>query len=126
MGINILIVDDSSVMRKILERSLRQALPNGIDQVVEAGDGAEALSQLENNTVEVVFSDINMPNVNGLDFLRRLKETPHKDVPVIMVTTEGGGKTVMEAISLGAKGFIRKPFTPQQMESSLAKVMPPQ
>ena len=125
MGINILIVDDSSVMRKILERSLRQARPNGIDQVVEAGDGAEALSKLENDTVEVVFSDINMPNVNGLDFLRRLKETPHKDVPVIMVTTEGGEKTVMEAISLGAKGFIRKPFTPQQMETTLAKVMPP-
>ncbi len=126
MGISILIVDDSSVMRKILERSLRQAVPNGIDQVVEAGDGAEALSKLENDTVEVVFSDINMPNVNGLDFLRRLKETPHKDVPVIMVTTEGGEKTVMEAISLGAKGFIRKPFTPQQMETTLAKVMPPQ
>ena len=125
MGINILIVDDSSVMRKILERSLRQAVPNGIDQVVEAADGAEALSKLENNTVEVVFSDINMPNVNGLEFLRRLKETPHKDVPVIMVTTEGGEKTVMEAISLGAKGFIRKPFTPQQMGTTLAKVMPP-
>lgn len=121
---NILIVDDSSVMRKILERSLRQAVPNGIDQVVEAGDGAEALSKLEQETIEVVFSDINMPNVNGLDFLRRLKETPQKDVPVIMVTTEGGEKTVMEAISLGAKGFIRKPFTPQQMESTLAKVMP--
>ena len=125
MGMNILIVDDSSVMRKILARSLRQAVPNGIDRVVEAGDGAEALSKLENDTVEVVFSDINMPNVNGLDFLRRLKETPHKDVPVIMVTTEGGEKTVMEAISLGAKGFIRKPFTPKQMETTLAKVMPP-
>ncbi len=123
---NILIVDDSSVMRKILERSLRQAVPNRIDRVVEAGDGAEALSKLENDTVEVVFSDINMPNVNGLDFLRRLKETPHKDVPVIMVTTEVGEKTVLEAISLGAKGFIRKPFTPQQMETTLAKVMPPQ
>ena len=124
MGMNILIVDDSSVMRKILERSLRQAVPTGIDEVIEAGDGAEALTKLEGKTVEVVFSDINMPNVNGLDFLRRLKETPHKDVPVIMVTTEGGEKTVMEAIALGARGFIRKPFTPQQMESTLAKVMP--
>ncbi len=124
MGINILIVDDSLVMRKILQRSLRQAVPNGIHRVVEAGDGAEAPSKLENDTVEVVFSDINMPNVNGLDFLRRLKETPYKDVPVIMVTTEGGEKTVMEAISLGAKGFIRKPFTPQDLETTLAKVVP--
>ena len=124
MGMNILIVNDSSVMRKILERSLRLAVPTGIDEVLEAGDGAEALTKLEGKAVEVVFSDINMPNVNGLDFLRRLKETPHKDVPVIMVTTEGGEKTVMEAIALGARGFIRKPFTPQQMESTLAKVMP--
>ena len=124
MGVNILIVDDSSVMRKILERSLRQAVPTGIDLVIEAGDGAEALEKLETQTFQVVFSDINMPNVNGLEFLRRLKETSHKDVPVIMVTTEGGEKTVLEAISLGAKGFIRKPFTPQQMESTLTKVLP--
>ena len=123
MDMNILIVDDSSVMRKILERSLRQAVPNGIEQVVEAGDGAEALAKLDAGPIQLIFSDINMPNMNGLDFLRSMKETPHKDLPVIMVTTEGGEKTVMEAISLGAKGFIRKPFTPQQMESTLAKVM---
>ena len=123
MDMNILIIDDSSVMRKILERSLRQAMPNGIEQVVEAGDGAEALAKLDAESIQVIFSDINMPNMNGLDFLRNMRETPHKDLPVIMVTTEGGEKTVMEAISLGAKGFIRKPFTPQQMESTLAKVM---
>ena len=123
MDMNILIVDDSSVMRKILERSLRQAVPNGIEEVVEAGDGAEALAKLDAGPIQLIFSDINMPNMNGLDFLRTMKETPHKDLPVIMVTTEGGEKTVMEAISLGARGFIRKPFTPQQMESTLAKVM---
>ena len=66
MGMKILIVDDSSVMRKILERSLRQAVPNGIDLVVEAADGAEALSKLESDTVEVVFSDINMPNITAV------------------------------------------------------------
>ena len=123
MDMNILIVDDSSVMRKILERSLRQAFPNGIEQVVEAGDGAEALAKLDAGPIQVIFSDINMPNMNGLDFLRNRKETAHKDLPVIMVTTEGGERTVKEAISLGARGFIRKPFTPQQMESTLAKVM---
>ena len=123
MDMNILIIDDSSVMRKILERSLRQAIPNGIEQVVEAGDGAEALAKLDAWSIQVIFSDINMPNMNGLDFLRNMKDTPHRDLPVIMVTTERGERTVMEAISLGAKGFIRKPFTPQQMESTLAKVM---
>lgn len=122
MGLRVLIVDDSSVMRKILERSLRQASESAIDEVIEAGDGGEAMEKLEGASVSVIFSDINMPNVNGLEFLRLLKESPHKDLPVIMVTTEGGEKTVMEAISLGAKGFIRKPFTAAQMVEALAKV----
>ena len=93
MGISVLIVDNSSVMRKIVERSLRQAYTAGIDSVVEAGDGAEALQVLNGDPVNVIFSDINMPNVNGLELLQKLKETPHKAVPVIMVTTEGGEKT---------------------------------
>lgn len=122
MGLRVLIVDDSSVMRKILERSLRQASESAIDEVIEAGDGGEAMEKLEGASVSVIFSDINMPHVNGLEFLRLLKESPHKDLPVIMVTTEGGEKTVMEAISLGAKGFIRKPFTAAQMVDALAKV----
>ncbi|MEZ5361780.1 MAG: response regulator [Bryobacterales bacterium] len=123
MGINVLIVDDSSVMRKIIERSLRQASKDPIDSVIEAGDGGEAIEKLNGSPVQVVFSDINMPNVNGLDFLRKLKKTPHAQTPVIMVTTEGGEKTVLEAIELGAKGFIKKPFTPAQMESALAKAL---
>ena len=122
MGLCVLIVDESSVMRKILERSLRQASESAIDKVIEAGDGGEAMEKLEGASVSVIFSDINMPHVNGLEFLRLLKESPHKDLPVIMVTTEGGEKTVMEAISLGAKGFIRKPFTAAQMVDALAKV----
>ena len=122
MGLCVLIVDDSSVMRKILERSLRQASESAIDEVIEAGDGGEAMEKLEGASVSVIFSDINMPHVNGLEFLRLLKESPHKDLPVIMVTTEGGEKTVMEAISFGAKGFIRKPFTAAQMVDALAKV----
>jgi two-component system chemotaxis response regulator CheY len=122
MGLKVLIVDDSSVMRKILERSLRQAAKAGIDSVVEAADGNDALAKLGSEQVELIFTDINMPNCSGLEFLRRLKETPYKDLPVIMVTTEGGEKVVQEAIGLGAKGFVRKPFTPEQMQAVLAKV----
>jgi two-component system chemotaxis response regulator CheY len=122
MGLKVLIVDDSSVMRKILERSLRQAAKMGIDSVVEAADGNDALAKLGSEQVELIFTDINMPNCSGLEFLRRLKDTPYKDLPVIMVTTEGGEKVVQEAIGLGAKGFVRKPFTPEQMQAVLAKV----
>lgn len=122
MALNVMIVDDSSVMRKILERSLRQASLSEIGEVIEASDGGEAMEKLAENRVQVIFSDIDMPKVNGLDFLRNLKSSPHKDLPVVMVSTEGAEKTVMEAISLGAKGFIRKPFTPTQMEAVLAKI----
>ena len=123
MGINVLIVDDSSVMRKIVERSLRRAAKDPVDNVIEAGDGGEAMEKLAGAAVQVVVSDINMPNVNGLDFLRKLRESPQAATPVIMVTTEGGEKTVLEAIELGAKAFIKKPFTPAQMEAALAKAL---
>lgn len=122
MGINVMIVDDSSVMRKIVERSLRQAYKDPIDEVYEAGDGGEAMEKLQASTVNVIFSDINMPNVNGIEFLKKLKETS-QPAPVIMITTEGGEQTVLEAIQLGAKGFIRKPFTPVQMEAALTKAL---
>lgn len=122
MALNVMIVDDSSVMRKILERSVRQASSSEIGIVVEASDGAEAMEKLAQNQVQVIFRDINMPKLNGLNFLRELKSSPHKDLPVVMVTTEGAEKTVMEAISLGAKAFIRKPFTSAQMEAVLAKI----
>lgn len=122
MGINVMIVDDSSVMRKIVERSLRQAYKDPIDEVYEAGDGAEAMEKLQGSPVNVIFSDINMPNVNGIEFLKKLKENS-QPAPVIMITTEGGEQTVLEAIQLGAKGFIRKPFTPVQMEAALTKAL---
>ena len=122
MGLNVLIVDDSSVMRKIVERSLRQASSADIESVVEAADGAEALDKLDAN-LQVIFSDINMPNLNGIEFLKKLKETSHNGLPVIMVTTEGSEQMVMEALNLGAKGFIRKPFTPAQMQEALSKAL---
>lgn len=123
MGLNVMIIDDSSVMRKIVERSLRQAAKQGIDTVVEAADGGEAIEKLKDVDLNVIFSDINMPNVSGLEFLKKLQETPQSGLPVIMVTTEGGEQTVMQAIELGAVGFIRKPFTPAQMEAALAKAL---
>lgn len=123
MGMNVLIVDDSSVMRKIVERSLRQSSKEPIETVLEAGDGAEALEKLKGAAVHAVFCDVNMPNVSGIEFLRLLKDSPQAGTPVIMVTTEGGEKTVMEAISLGAKGFIKKPFTAPQMEAALTKAL---
>jgi two-component system chemotaxis response regulator CheY len=114
--IRALIVDDSSVMRKIVERSLRQA---GIEleRVVEAGKGAEALGALRENPVDLILCDINMPVMDGLEFIRQMGTIAQaREIPVVMITTEGSESCVVQALSIGARGYIRKPFTPDQVK----------
>lgn len=120
MQLNVLVVDDSAAIRKILVRVLSQTnLPIG--QVHEAGDGMEALKKLESNSVGLVLADINMPNMDGLQLLNRLQASPEwKDVPVIMITTEGSPAKVLEAVQLGAKGYVRKPFTVEQIKEKIS------
>lgn len=120
MALDVLIVDDSAAIRKILQRVLIQAqVPLG--KVVEAGDGVEALNVLKSASVGLILSDINMPNMDGLQLLSALKSNPEtKSVPVIMITTEGGSTKVMEAVSLGASGYVRKPFTAEQIKEKLS------
>jgi two-component system chemotaxis response regulator CheY len=119
MTINVLIVDDSAAIRKILQRVLLQA-DVALGQVFEAGDGLEALEALKGNKVGLILSDINMPKMDGLQFLGRLKsESEYRDVPVVMITTEGSQAKVMEAVTLGAAGYIRKPFTAEQIKEKL-------
>ena len=123
MSITALIVDDSSVMRKIVERSLRQA---GVDlaKVFEAGNGAEALSVVNENKVDLILCDINLPIMDGLEFVKQLSGVENaKDVPVVMITTEGSESHVVQALSCGAKGYIRKPFTPEQVKEHVIPVL---
>jgi two-component system, chemotaxis family, chemotaxis protein CheY len=111
-----LIVDDSSVMRKIVERSLRQA---GLEQlaIVEAGSGVEGLDVLRARQVDIIFSDINMPLMDGLEFVRQLHaQKLAEGVPVVMITTESSEEHVKQAIEAGAMGYIRKPFTADQVK----------
>ncbi|MGD0733704.1 MAG: response regulator [Terracidiphilus sp.] len=115
-GIRTLIVDDSSVMRKIVERSLRQA---GLDLVMvhEAGSGTEGLELLKIKEVDLILSDINMPSMDGLEFLRQLRaQNLAPGVPVVMITTESSEEHVKQAILSGAQGYIRKPFTAEQVK----------
>jgi two-component system chemotaxis response regulator CheY len=123
MSLDVLIVDDSAAIRKILQRVLIQAeVPLG--RVYEAGDGVEALACLKDVTVGLILSDINMPNMDGLQLLGALKsQETTKAVPVIMVTTEGGSTKVMEAVNLGAAGYVRKPFTAEQIKEKLAGIV---
>ena len=118
-----LIVDDSSVMRKIVERSLRQA---GLEltQVFEAGNGLEALAHIQQNKVDLILSDINMPGMDGLEFVRHLRDLENaKGVPVVMITTEASESRVVEALSFGARGYIRKPFTPDQVKQNVIPLL---
>jgi two-component system chemotaxis response regulator CheY len=122
-GISALIVDDSSVMRKIVERSLRQAGIN-LTHVFEAGNGAEALTLLAESRVDLILCDINMPVMDGLEFIKQLPGVANaKGVPVVMITTEGSEAHVVKALSCGAKGYIRKPFTPDQVREHVIPVL---
>ena len=121
--LKVLIVDDSSVMRKIVERALRQG---GLDlgEVLEAANGAEALVEVRKGSLDLILSDINMPVMDGLEFLKNLAGVEEaKGVPVVMITTEGSESRVVEALSNGAKGYLRKPFTPEQVKERVAPLL---
>ena len=121
--IRALIVDDSSVMRKIVERSLRQA---GIEleKVVEASNGREALEALRENRVDLILCDINMSIMDGLEFVQQMHTVENaKGVPVVMITTEGSESHVVQALSSGARGYIRKPFTPDQVKEHVLPLL---
>ncbi len=118
-----LIVDDSSVMRKIVERSLRQA---GLDTLVvfEAGSGTDGLELLKGQPVDLILSDINMPLMDGLEFLRQLRaQNLAPGVPVVMITTESSEEHVKQAILAGAQGYIRKPFTAEQVKERVLPLL---
>ena len=122
-NIRTLIVDDSSVMRKIVERSLRQA-GISIAQLLEASNGAEALAAVQNNKVDLILCDINMPVMDGLEFVKRLSAVDStKSIPVVMITTKGSERHVVQALSAGARGYIRKPFTPDQVKEHVLPLL---
>ncbi len=124
MGKSVLIIDDSSTMRKIVTRSLRQAGLD-FDSILEAGDGQEALDILSGEKPDIILSDINMPNMDGLEFLKKKAADPSiKDIPVVMVTTEGGSEDMVEqSKTLGAAGCVKKPFTPDQVNEVLGPLL---
>ncbi len=121
--IRALIVDDSSVMRKIVERTLRQAGLSGL-VVHEAGSGSEGLEVLKSATVDLILSDINMPAMDGLEFVRQIQaQNLAPGVPVVMITTESSEEHVRQAIVAGARGYIRKPFTAEQVKERVLPLL---
>lgn len=120
--LRVLMVDDSSMMRKIVERSLRQA---GLDlQVLEAGNGARALATLQENTVDLILCDINMPVMDGLEFVNKLGDVENANgVPGGDDYHRGQRARVLDALSAGACGYIRKPFIPDQVNEHVLPLL---
>lgn len=123
MALDVLIVDDSAAIRKILMRVLAQT-DLAIGETFEAADGVEALKMLEAKKVGLVLSDINMPNMDGIQLLTAVRARPEwSGIPIIMITTEGSQAKVLEAVQLGAKGYVRKPFTAQQIKEKISSCL---
>ncbi|MGD0774445.1 MAG: response regulator [Candidatus Solibacter sp.] len=125
MDSDVLVVDDSAAIRKILTRVLRQT-GMAIQTIHEAGDGQEALALMAQHRIDLVLSDINMPKMDGLQLLASLKTSAQwQRIPVVMITTEGGETKVAEAVRLGAAGYVRKPFTADQIKEKLVGILEP-
>lgn len=116
----ILTVDDTKTMREMIRDTLSQ---NGYE-VIEAYDGKDGILKLLNTRVDLIITDLHMPNIDGIEFLRRVRKSfVHKHTPVVMLTTESQKAKVLEAVSLGINGWILKPFTPEQLLEKVQKVL---
>ncbi len=118
----ILVVDDSSTMRRIIKNTLNHL---GYKDLLEAEDGALAWETMtQNPDIGVLITDWNMPNMNGLELVKKVRaEQKYADMPIIMVTTEGGKTEVITALKAGVNNYIVKPFTPQVLKEKLEAVL---
>ena len=123
MALKVLVVDDSAVIRKVIIRALSQT-GLSLDEVQQAADGNEGLAILRASKIDLVLSDINMPNMDGIQMLAAMQEEPSlKTIPVIMITTEGSPAKVMDAAKLGARGLVRKPFVAEQIRQKMTECL---
>ena len=118
----LLVVDDSSTMRRIIKNTLARL---GHKDVIEGADGVEGWSALDQNPdIDMLITDWNMPEMNGLELVKKVRaDSRFKDLPIIMVTTEGGKAEVITALKAGVNNYIVKPFTPQVLKEKLGAVM---
>lgn len=123
MSFNVLIVDDSRSMRAVIKKVISIS-GFKMDQCFEAGNGIEALNVLADDWVDVIMSDINMPEMDGFELLKELqKDDLLKNIPVVVVTTESSEERMQNAFNLGARGFIKKPFLPEDIKKILHEVI---
>ena len=118
MGKKVMIVDDSKTIRQQVSFTLSKG---GYD-VIEAEDGNDGLAKLKANAdIAMIISDVNMPNLNGLEMVEKIKAEGHS-VPIVMLTTEGAADMIERAKAAGAKGWLVKPFKPDQLVAAVQKL----
>ncbi|WP_018605294.1 response regulator [Uliginosibacterium gangwonense] len=120
MSKTILIVDDSASLRQVV----RIALTNAGYAVIEAEDGKDALGKLDGTKIHLIISDVNMPIMDGIEFLKNVKtHANYKFTPVIMLTTEGGEAKKLQGQQAGARAWVVKPFKPEQLLNAVSKLV---
>jgi len=123
MAYNFLIVDDSVTTRTIIKKILELSSIE-IGELHEAADGEEALEVLQNKWIDLVFADINMPRMNGVEMVQRMREDGMlKSIPVVIVSSEGSETRIEEMMSKGIKAYLRKPFTPENIKELAENIL---
>lgn len=123
IAFDVLIVDDSPAMRRFVRRVLAiSGFPTG--EIVEAGDGLDALDALARHHVDLILTDINMPRMDGEEFMKRVaSEDQTRSIPVVVISTDATHNRAGRMMGLGASGYIAKPFSPEALRSKLEEVM---
>ncbi len=117
----VLFVDDSPTMRRIIMNSLKKI---GFTNILDAENGLDALEKMEKQDFDLVLTDWNMPEMNGEQFVKKLRSNEkYKTLPILMITTRGMKDDVITAVKLGINGYIVKPFTPEILKGKITDVM---
>ncbi|MEA1969223.1 MAG: response regulator [Thermodesulfobacteriota bacterium] len=123
MSYSILIVDDSLPMRSVIKRTFKAA-GYGNSDFHDAANGKAALELMKNDWIDIVITDYNMPVMNGLDFIKNIKKDDlFKDIPVVVISTEGNEARIKEFMECGAAGYITKPFTPETIRDLITDIL---
>lgn len=122
MSLNILVVDDSATVRAVIKKTLTIAeVP--VNELYMAGDGQEALDILKDNWVDLVFADINMPVMTGIELVDRMAaDSIMKSIPIVIISTEGSKQRIEQLMQKGVSAYIRKPFTPELLREVVFKI----
>lgn len=123
MAYTIMVVDDSDTIRAVLGRALNMTKLE-VDEVIEAVNGEDALAKLKKKWVDIVFTDIHMPQMSGIELVDAMMADPDlSEIPIVIVSTEGSTTRIEELQRKGIKGYLRKPFTPERIRDVIVQTL---